>query len=207
MQISTSILNSQNREESIKKLNYTKTKYIHIDVMDGKFVEDKQFTINEIKTLNNISMKKLDIHLMVENPIEYINELNNMNIKYISFHIEVENNINEIISLIKEKGYKVGIAIKPNTDISLLKEYLDKIDLILIMSVEPGKGGQQFKEATPNRIKEIKKLIEKNPILLEVDGGINNETIHKIKESNIAVVGSYIINSDDYNITINKLLQ
>ncbi len=205
MQISTSILNSNNREDSIKKLNYTKTKYIHIDVMDGKFVEDKQFTIDEIKKLNNISMKKLDIHLMVENPIEYIQKLDNLNIQYITFHIEVEKDINKTIDKIKELGYKVGISIKPNTDINKLTPYLDKIDLILIMSVEPGKGGQTFLPNTPNRIKKIKELITNKNILLEVDGGINNETISKIGEANIAVVGSYITKSTDYVYKINNL--
>ena len=207
MQISTSILNSQNREESIKKLNYTKTNYIHIDVMDGLFVSDKQFTINEIKTLNNISMKKLDIHLMVENPINYVKELSNMKIEYITFHIEVDNNINNIISTIKEKDYKVGLAIKPNTDINLLKPYLDKIDLILVMSVEPGKGGQPFLETTPPRINKIKELIQGKDILIEVDGGITEKTIEKVPNANIAVSGSYIVKSDNYNEKINILLQ
>ena len=207
MQISTSILNSLNREESIKKLNYTKTNYIHIDVMDGLFVSDKQFTINEIKTLNNISMKKLDIHLMVENPINYVKELSNMKIEYITFHIEVDNNINNIISTIKEKDYKVGLAIKPNTDINLLKPYLDKIDLILVMSVEPGKGGQPFLETTPPRINKIKELIQGKDILIEVDGGITEKTIEKVPNANIAVSGSYIVKSDNYNEKINILLQ
>ena len=207
MQISTSILNSLNREESIKKLNYTKTNYIHIDVMDGLFVSDKQFTINEIKTLSNISMKKLDIHLMVENPINYVKELSNMKIEYITFHIEVDNNINNIISTIKEKDYKVGLAIKPNTDINLLKPYLDKIDLILVMSVEPGKGGQPFLETTPPRINKIKELIQGKDILIEVDGGITEKTIEKVPNANIAVSGSYIVKSDNYNEKINILLQ
>ncbi len=207
MQISTSILNSLNREESIKKLNYTKTNYIHIDVMDGLFVSDKQFTINEIKTLSNISMKKLDIHLMVENPNNYIKELSNMKIEYITFHIEVDNNINNIISTIKEKDYKVGLAIKPNTDINLLKPYLDKIDLILVMSVEPGKGGQPFLETTPPRINKIKELIQDKDILIEVDGGISEKTIEKITNADIVVSGPYIVKSDNYNEKINILLQ
>lgn len=206
MEISTSILNSKDRKESVNLLNKTQTKYIHIDVMDGIFVEDKQFTIDEIKELNKISNKKLDIHLMVENPIEYIEKLNNLNVEYITFHIEVGKDINNLIDKIKELGYKVGISIKPNTDINLLIPYLDKIDLILIMSVEPGKGGQSFLPNTPSRIKEIKELIKDRNILLEVDGGINDETICKIKESNIAVVGSYIIKSNNYNKQIKKLL-
>ena len=207
MKISTSILNSNNRIDSVVKLNRTNTSYIHIDVMDGKFVNDTQFNTKEINAINIVSKYKLDIHLMVENPIDYIKELSNMNIEYITFHIEVNNNINKIIESIQNLNYKVGLAIKPNTDINKLKPYLDKINLILVMSVEPGKGGQQFIENTPNKIKEIKELIKDKNIKLEVDGGINEETIESIKDTDIAVVGSYIINSDNYYRQIEKLLK
>ena len=208
MKISTSILNSNNRIDSVVKLNRTNTSYIHVDVMDGKFVKDTQLNkINEISSLNIVSKYKLDIHLMVENPINYIKELSNMNIEYITFHIEVDKDINKIISTIKDLNYKVGLAIKPNTDINKLKPYLDKIDLILIMSVEPGKGGQKFLDTTPNRIKQIKELIKDKNILIEVDGGINEETIQYIKDIDIAVAGSYIINSDNYYRQIENLLK
>ena len=207
MKISTSILNVTNRVESVTKLNTTNTSYIHIDVMDGKFVSDTQFNnFNEINSINIVSKYPLDIHLMVENPIEYIHQLNSMNIEFITFHIEVEKDINKLINLIKEKGYKVGSAIKPNTDLNEIKPYLDKIDMILIMSVEPGKGGQPFIPTTTNRIKEVRKLIKGKNILIEVDGGINDETIIKVQDANIAVVGSYIINSDNYQHQIKKLL-
>ena len=208
MQISTSILNSNNREESVKKLNFTKTKYIHIDVMDGIFVSNTEFSIEEIKKINNISKKKLDIHLMVENPISYIEKLNNLNIKYITFHSEVEKDINSIIEEIKSLGYKVGLAIKPNTKVKEIVNYLSKIDLILVMSVEPGKGGQQFIENTIDKVKELRKIIDNNKYKaqIEVDGGINNEIIKRIKEANISVVGSYITKSDNYKEQINKLL-
>ena len=119
MKISTSILNAENKIKSILELNNTKTSYIHIDVMDGKFVTDTKFnTIKEISDINTNAKRKLDIHLMVENPIEYINKLDNMNIEYVTFHIEVEKNIKEIISKIKSMGYKAGISIKPNTNIN-----------------------------------------------------------------------------------------
>ena len=206
MKISTSILNAKNKIESIVKLNTTNTDYIHVDVMDGKFVKDTQFNkINEISSLNIISKYPLDIHLMVENPIKYIEQLQDMNIEYITFHIEVEKNINKIISLIKELNYKVGIAINPNTDINKVKPYLDKRDMILIMSVEPSKGGQKFIQTTTNRIKETKELIKDKNILIEVDGGINENTITMIKDADIAVAGTDIINSDNYYRQIEKL--
>ena len=210
MKISTSILNAENRIECLKKLNNTDTDYIHIDVMDGKFVSDTQFNnIKEINAINIISKYKLDIHLMVENPIEYIEQFNNMNIEYITFHVEVKKNINEIISKIKEKGDKIGLSIKPNTNIKELIPYLKNIDLILVMSVEPGKGGQEFLPNTIERINKIKELITKNnnDIQIEVDGGINDKNIYQLGNIDIAVVGSYIIKSNDYSNQIKKLIQ
>lgn len=206
MKISTSILNSKNREQSILELNDTKTEYIHIDVMDGIFVSDTQYSIEEIKRLNDISKKQLDVHLMVEDPMKYINELANLNIKYITFQVEIDKDINEIIDTIRNLGYKPGLAIKPDTNLDVLTPYLYKIDLILVMSVEPGKGGQAFLEETPKRIEEVNK-IKKSLTLIEVDGGINDKTIYKLKKANIAVVGSYIINSENYDTTIKKLLK
>ena len=114
--------------------------------------------------------------------------------------------INAILNKIKEYGFKRSLAIKPNTDINLLVPYLDIIDRILIMTVEPGLGGQPFLENSPNRIKEIKKLIKDKNIELEVDGGINNQTINKVKDVDISVVGSYITTSDNPAQRINDLL-
>lgn len=209
MKIASSILNAENRLECIKKLNTTNTSYIHIDVMDGKFVKDIQLNnINEINAISLISKYPLDIHLMVENPIEYIDQYNNMNIEYITFHIEVEKDIKEILLKIKQKGYKAGLSIKPNTQIEEIIPYLKYIDLILVMSVEPGKGGQQFLPQTIDKINKIKELITNNKldIQIEVDGGINNETITLLENVDIAVVGSYIIKSDNYSQTIKDLL-
>lgn len=209
MKISTSILNAENRIECVKKLNKTNTSYIHVDVMDGIFVSDTQFsTIKKIKDIATPSKYKLDIHLMVENPIEYIEQLCNMNIEYITFHIEVEKDIKEIISKIKEENYKVGISIKPNTDIEKITPYLKDIDLILIMSVEPGKGGQEFLTNTPERINKVKEVITKSnyDIKIEVDGGINDKTIALLDNVDIAVVGTYITKSNNYYQQIEKLL-
>ena len=204
IKISTSILSSNNRIESIKKLNNTQTDYIHIDVMDGIFVNNKQFPIDEINRLLPYSKKPIDIHLMVKNPEKYINNLNNLNIKYITFHLEIDNDINSLIKLIKSKGYKVGIAIKPNTNLTDVYKYLDDIDMVLIMSVEPGYGGQKFIEQTFKKINTLHQ--EKPNITIEVDGGINNQNIEKLKSYvNIAVIGSYIINQIDYNKTIIEL--
>lgn len=205
IKISTSILSSKNRKESIIKLNNTNTDYLHIDVMDGKFVPNYQFEVDEINNLISLSEKKIDIHLMVENPEEYLEKINHSsNIEFITIHIEINKDIKNIINKIKNKGYKIGLSIKPNTDIALLKPYIDEIDLILVMSVEPGYGGQEFIPNTINRIKEIRNL--KENIIIEVDGGIKDNNINLLKENtDIAVVGSYIINQDNYNKAINIL--
>ena len=204
IKISTSILASNNRLESIKKLNNTNTDYIHIDAMDGIFVPNTQLKIDEINNLEKISTKPLDVHLMTTNPETYIDNLKNKNIEYITIHIEINKNINNLINKIKSYGYKVGLSIKPNTNINTIIPYLNKIDLVLIMSVEPGFGGQKFIPSTLNKAKQLKEL-NKN-IIIEMDGGINDTNINKIKEYiDIAVVGSYITNNIDYNQAINNL--
>ena len=204
LKISTSILASDNRIESIKKLNNTNSDYIHIDTMDGIFVPNTQIPINEIIEFEKISNKPLDIHLMVENPEEYITKLKNKNIDYITIHIEINKYINKLINMIKSLNYKVGISVKPNTNIDTLLPYLDKIDLVLIMSVEPGFGGQQF---IPNSLEKAEYLRKLNPnITIEIDGGIKDTNIKEVKKYiDIAVVGSYITNNNNYQEAINNL--
>lgn len=207
MKVSTSILSCNNRLEAVNKLNNTSNDYLHIDVMDGKFVSNKQFTISEINNLSNISNTKADIHLMVNNPKKYIKKINSSNVEYITFHLEVKKNIDKIINLVKKKGHKVGLSIKPNTNIELLNPYIDKIDMVLVMSVEPGQGGQKFIDSTIERIKAINKMIKDKDIIIEVDGGINDSNIEKLKEENvdIVVVGSFITNNENYEEQIKKI--
>ena len=140
MQISCSILSSDNREASVQKLNNTNVDYLHIDVMDGKFVKNTQFPISEIKKMLSLTTKKADIHLMVENPLAYINELRDQNISYITIHRELDTDLYPIIDEIKKLNYQVGLSIKPDTSVASLIPYLKDIDLILVMSVEPGYG-------------------------------------------------------------------
>lgn len=207
MELSVSVLNSIDKEKTIKILNKTNINYIHMDVMDGKFVSQETLPVEEIIKLSKLSTKKLDVHLMVNNPLEYIEDIKNMtNIEYITIHLEIDKDIKDILSKIKDYGFKAGISIKPNTDINLLLNYLDYIDLILIMTVEPGLGGQKFIPSSIDRIKEVKELIQNTNIKIEVDGGINNITIKDVTDSHIVVVGSYITTSDDIEGRINDLL-
>ena len=173
--ISTSILSSNNLIDTIEKLNKSITDYIHLDVMDGLFVPNTKFSIEELKDILPQLNKPMDIHLMVENPLPYIKAINNPNVEYITIHIEINQDINSLIDTIKSSGYKVCLAIKPNTNIEEIIPYIEKIDMVLIMSVEPGYGGQKFIPNSVERLKAIKK-INKN-ILTEVDGGINNEIL------------------------------
>lgn len=207
MKLSVSILNAKDKKETIRILNNTDISYFHIDVMDGIFVSQVSLPVEETIELSKVSEKKLDIHLMHSSPLTYIEKIKDLkNIEYITIHLEIEENIKEILNKIKTYGFKRGISVKPNTDINKIIPYLDDIDLILIMTVEPGLGGQPFLENSPARIKEIKKLIKDKNILLEVDGGINNNTIKLVKDTDIAVVGSYITTSDNMIERIKKLV-
>ena len=204
MEISLSILSCSSIEDAINKVNNTNTDYLHLDVMDGIFVPNTSYSIEEIKYIINNSNKKIDAHFMVNDPIKYLNELKEYNLEYFTFHIELDN-VKYLINKVKENNYKVGLSIKPNTDINILKEYLDDIDLILVMSVEPGMGGQTFISSTVDRISEIKNLIGNRNIKIAVDGGINNNTIKLINYADIAVVGSYITSSTNYQEKIDIL--
>lgn len=206
MELSVSILNAKDKNKIIKLLNKTDVSYIHLDVMDGQFVSQKSLPLEEIIELSKISEKKLDIHLMVEDPTRYIESIKNLsNIEYITIHLEIDKDIKYILSKIKSYGYKTGISIKPKTDINELLPYLDDLDLILLMTVEPGLGGQSFIPSSSQRLNQLKEIV-KNNIKLEVDGGINNKTIKDIPEADIAVVGSYITTSENPVDKINSLL-
>lgn len=216
VEISTSIL-SVKKEESIKKfydLEVAHTDYFHIDVMDGKFVENnteemmKDYT-NQIKQISNIP---LDVHLMVNDIANYIEEYVPFLPNIITFHYEACRNKEEVfkyIDMIKDEGIKVGISIKPDTKVEDIYEFLPFIHMVLIMTVEPGKGGQALIPETLNKAKKLKEYIEQNDIEIDIeaDGGINKETIKDVINSgvDIAVVGNGIIKTEDYTKTIKEL--
>ena len=179
MKVSVSILSSSIKPQDIvKKLDNTKADFIHVDIMDGKFVENKTWTIREEKKIVSYSKLPLDVHLMVENPSKYIEDYALLNTSYITFHYEAVKDIDKMINEIKNYGLKVGIAINPETDEKVLYPYLSKIDQVLVMSVHPCKSGQSFIENTPNKIENLKQeIINQNAkTIISVDGGINDET-------------------------------
>jgi ribulose-phosphate 3-epimerase len=203
MKLATSILSiTDNRKEKILALKDTTTDYIHLDVMDGRFVENKVSYLTEIEEIKNTN-KKIDIHFMVENVDEYLEDYKVFNPEYMTFHIESNFN-KETIKKIKQTS-KVGIALNPETNIEKIKPYLDQIDLVLVMSVTPGKGGQLFKIETVDKIKELLPLKDKYQFEIEVDGGINDKTISMVKDVDIVVSGSYITSSNNYEEKIKNL--
>lgn len=205
MEVSVSLLKESNIDEAIEKLNTTNASYFHLDVMDGNFVSNTSYSILQIKNMIKKCNKKIDAHFMVNNPLYYLDELKEEKIEYFTFHVELDN-VESIINKIKSYNFKVGLSIKPNTDINVLNKYLDNIDLILIMSVEPGYGGQKFLPSTLSKLNNIRNLIGNRNIKLAVDGGINNDTIKLLNDVDIVVVGSYITNNSDYQEQIDKLL-
>ena len=216
VEVSTSLLNveKENILATIYNLEVAKTDYFHIDVMDGKFVEKDTTEVmheycNNIKQISNLP---LDVHLMVEDIKAYIDSFIPYEPNIITFHLEACSDKEEILDLIKyikENNIKVGISIKPNTKIEDIIEFLPLIHVVLIMTVEPGLGGQKLIPETIEKVKELKQYIDKEniDIDIEVDGGINLENKELLKQAgaNIIVAGSTIINSQDYKEVIKNI--
>lgn len=216
VEVSTSIL-SVEKEGCIQKfydIECAGTNYFHIDVMDGKFVKNNTVKIMEEYTnyIKQISNTKIDVHLMVEDVDKFVKEYADMEVDSITFHIESVKDQNEVLNIIKyikDKNIQVGLSIKPETENKEIYEYLPYIHKVLVMSVEPGEGGQKFIENTIEKVKNLSNYIEENKyeIDIEVDGGINSENAYKLKEmgANILVVGTYIINSQNMKEAIKSL--
>lgn len=182
-----------------------KCDYIHIDVMDGHFVPNLTFGAPVVKYIK--SKKPLDVHLMIENPANYVDEFANAGANILTFHYEAEENPLKLLNQIKQKGMRAGISIKPGTDVKLLEELLPELDWVLVMSVEPGFGGQSF---MPAALEKIKWLREKaNTLDIAVDGGINTETGKLCREAgaNVLIAGSYIFGAQDRIAAIESLRQ
>ncbi len=203
-EVSGSFLSNNDKFYEINRLNNSNVDYIHFDVMDGKFVSNKNITVSELPKLIDNAKKKIDIHFMVNNPDKYIEKICYYNIEYITIHYEIKN-LEDYIDKIKNYGFKVGIAIKPETDIEKIYYLLDKINLVLIMSVEPGKSGQKFIDVS-DKINKLKQEIinRKLNVKISVDGGINEEVLTYVKEADILVSSSFILSDLDKNVDILK---
>ena len=216
VEVSTSILSldRKNIVNTIYLLEVAHTDYFHIDVMDGKFVEKytRKLMLEYANTIKHISNLPLDVHLMVQDVKENIDEYLNLEPNLITFHIEACKNDEEVFDLIKyikENNIKVGLAINPDTDVTKIYKFLPYIHMALIMTVEPGKGGQELIPSTIQKVQELKKYLEENNLDLdiEVDGGINSKNVDELKQSgaNIIVSGTYILDSKNYKEAIKKL--
>ena len=206
--ISPSILSSDfaNLESEIKKLEKNGADWIHVDVMDGHFVPNLTIGAPVVKALRRVTNIPLDVHLMIENPEKYIKDFALAGSDIITFHYEAsKNNVNEIIDLIRSYGKKVGLSIKPKTKVSEIEKYIKDVDLVLIMTVEPGFGGQKFMPDCAEKIKEIKNI--STQVIVEVDGGINIETASYCKKLGVdaLVAGNYIFSSDNIKEAIASL--
>lgn len=205
--ISASFLNSKNIPSDLTKLNDTDVDFIHVDIMDGKFVKNKTMPFSEMKNIYKYTNKRLIVHLIVENPSKYIPLYAELNTECIVFHVESSEDIIKNLELIKSFSIKCGLAINPDTKINELIPYLPYLDEILVMSVYPGEGGQEFIKESENRIKELKELIRSYNlnILIDVDGGVNDKVLDKVVEADILTSGCYIINSNDFQEKITSL--
>lgn len=197
--------------EQLNILN-NNVEYIHFDVMDGHFVPNITFGPSILRTFKDTSNLIMDVHLMIKDPFKYLNDFANAGANIITFHIEaVDNDINKaknIIDEIHKKNIKAGISIKPNTDVKIIEPLLKDLDLVLIMSVEPGFGGQTFIDSSLEKAKFLKnqKINNNYKYIIEIDGGINDKTAVLCKEAGVEllVAGSYIFKGDILN-NINKL--
>ena len=205
MQIAPSILSSdfarlKEEIESIKNCDM-----VHIDVMDGHFVPNLTFGAPVVKCIRKYTELFFDCHLMISDPLKYAKDFAQAGADLITFHYESDNDPKEVIDEIKRLGCKVGISVKPKTNVEDIYPYLDDVDLVLIMSVEPGFGGQSFMPEVLDKVVKLKKLNKK--FVIEIDGGIDDKTIHQAKEAgvDICVAGSYIFKQENRIETIKKL--
>ena len=204
MEVSGSILSENNLYSNIEFYNNTDIDYIHLDIMDGRFVPNTFISKEELPKVISKCNKNIDVHLMVYNPKEYIEILKNYNISYITIHYEIENCI-DYIKMIKENNIKVGISIKPMTKVNEIVALLPFVDLVLVMSVNPGFSGQKFIKKTKDKVNRLKKEITRKCLntKISVDGGINKDVLKYVKNADILVSATYLLNNKD-NINILK---
>ena len=195
--------------EDVKAVESAGADWIHIDVMDGHFVPNITIGPMITEAVNRVTDLPLDVHLMIENPDQYIADFANAGADYISVHAEACTHLNRTISLIRQCGARPGVALNPATPVQTLEWVLEEVDFVLLMSVNPGFGGQSFIRNTLDRIRIVKQMIsdKKLQTLIQVDGGVNASTIREISDAGVDsfVAGSAIFGSDDYAATIAEL--
>ena len=200
-----------NLQRDIEMINESDADWFHIDIMDGVFVPNISFGMPVLRDIKKHAKKTLDVHLMIVNPDQYIETFASLGADILTVHYEACTHMQRTIQAIKSTGMKAGIALNPHSSVSQLKDVIKDIDLVCLMSVNPGFGGQSFIENTFEKVKELKELIQStgSDCQIEIDGGVTNKNAKKLVEAgaNILVAGSYVFKSDNPTETISKLIK
>ena len=210
-QVAPSLLSANfgNLEKDIEMLNQSEADFIHLDIMDGVFVPNISFGFPVLEYVNRLSKKSLDAHLMVVDPGRFVNEVKKIGAEIMTVHYEACTHLDRTIHQIKEAGMKAGVSLNPHTPVSLLENIINDIDLVLIMSVNPGYGNQKFIPYSLDKVKSLRELINRKgaATLIEVDGGVNLETGKLLIDAgaDILVAGSFVFNSSNPTATISAL--
>src|SRR5690606_30628658 len=198
-----------NLQRDIEMINSSDADWFHIDIMDGVFVPNISYGMPVLKAITKHATKTIDLHLMIVDPDRYIKSFADLGSDILTVHYEACTHLHRTIQAIKDAGMKAGVALNPHTNINVLEDTINAIDLVLVMSVNPGFGGQSFIENTFNKVKDLKKLIERKnaKTLIEVDGGVTNKNAKQLVDAgaDALVAGSYVFKSDNPTSTIKDL--
>ena len=209
--IAPSVLSADfgNLQRDIEMINRSQSDWFHVDVMDGRFVPNISFGFPVMKAIQEHAKKFVDVHLMIVEPEKYVEEFINYGADLVSVHYEACTHLHRTINLIQDKGAKAGVVLNPSTPVWLLEDIITEVDLVLLMSVNPGFGGQKFIENTYKKIRETKELILENnsTALIEIDGGVNTENAPKLFEAgaDVLVAGNAVFASENPERTIELL--
>lgn len=198
-----------NLQRDVEMINNSDADWLHLDIMDGVFVPNISFGFPVLNALKDVCKKPMDVHLMIVEPQKFINEVAATGAYMMNVHYEACTHLHRTITAIKEAGMKAGVTLNPHTPVSLLDDIIQELDMVLLMSVNPGYGGQRFIEHSVEKVKELKKLIDRKGLstLIEVDGGVNAETGKRLVDAgaDVLVAGNYVFKSPDPVETIRQL--